>query len=268
MAEHFEIAAAFGFRELEFGIGGGQPGRLSEDPTPQEIATFRALAAASGISTPGCCIENDFTLPDPHQHAAQLRKAIAQSRAAALCGAKQVRFFAGFTPLSEMTEPLWNQLLSAILTCDAELEKLGLTMAIETHGAVRFQQNGSAIHSHTATTDRGALSRLLSALPERIGFNFDPGNLRAADPSDSRYAVDLLAGRITYCHLKDWVPSEGGWLACAVGDAPDGIDFKTLLPRTQYHGTFLIEYEPLSDTREGIARSLTHLRSLGFALTF
>ena len=268
MHQHFEIAAEFGFKELEFGIGGGQLGRLSEHPTPAEIAGFRALSADWGIATPGCCIENDFTLADAALHAAQVQKAIAQSRAAALCGAKQVRFFAGFTPVSEMSEPLWSQQLSALLECDEELQKLGLTMAIETHGAIRFQSDGSALHLHTATTDRGALSRMLLELPERIGFNYDPGNIRAADPTDTRYAVDLLAGRITYCHLKDWIRSGEGWVACAVGDARDGIDFKALLPKTNYQGTFLIEYEPLDDTREGIARSLAHLRSEGFSLTF
>jgi sugar phosphate isomerase/epimerase len=268
LQKHFEIAAGFGFRELEFGIGGGQPGRLPEEPTPEDIAGFRALAADWGLATPGCCIENDFTLATPELHEAQVRKAIAQSRAAALCGAKQVRFFAGFTPLSAMNEALWQQLISALIACDRELEALGLTMAIETHGAIRWLADGSAAHLHTATTDRGALSRLISELPERIGFNYDPGNVRAAEPADTRYAVDLLAGRITYCHLKDWVRSGEGWLAAAVGDPTDGIDFGSLLTRTGYHGTFLIEYEPLKDTQDGIARSLASLRSSGFTLSF
>jgi sugar phosphate isomerase/epimerase len=268
MRRHFEIAAGFGFQELEFGIGGGQVGRLSEEPTPAEIAGFRALSAEWGLATPGCCIENDFTLPDAGLHAAAVQKAIAQCRAAALCGAKQVRFFTGFTPVSEMSEVLWSRMLSGLLECDAELEKLGLTMAIETHGAIRFQQDGSAIHLHTVTTERTALSRLLAELPARVGFNYDPGNVRAADPADTRYAVDLLAGRITYCHLKDWLRFGDGWVACAVGDARDGIDFRALLPKTRYQGTFLIEYEPLSDTHEGIARSLAHLQAEGFVLNF
>jgi sugar phosphate isomerase/epimerase len=266
--KHFEIATAFGFRELEFGIGGGQPGRLPEEPGLEDVAGFRALAAAWGLSTPGCCIENDFTLADPELHAAQVRKAIAQSRAAALCGAKQVRFFAGFTPLSEMNEALWKQLVSALIACDRELEKLGLSMAIETHGAIRWLADGSAAHLHTVTTDRNALSRLMSELPERIGFNYDPGNVRAAEPADTRYAIDLLAGRVTYCHLKDWVRLGEGWRAVAVGDPEDGIDFGSLLPKSGYHGTFLIEYEPLEDTQEGIARSLAHLRRVGFTLSF
>lgn len=268
MQRHFEIAAEFGFRELEFGIGGGQTGRLPEAPSAGDIAEFRALGSRFGISTPGCCIENDFTLPDAELHAAQVRKALLQARAAAECGARQLRVFAGFTPLAGMTEPVWSRLLSALIHCDAEVAKMGLSIAIETHGAIRFLPDGSAVHSHTVTTDRGGLSRLLAELPERIGFNFDPGNIRAADPGDPLCAVDLLAGRITYCHLKDWERSGEGWVACAVGDARQGLDCGELLPRTGYGGTFLIEYEPLADTREGIARSLAHLRSAGFALEF
>jgi len=268
MPEHFAIAAGFGFDELEFGIGGGQTGRLPEEPSTADVAAFRALAAASGIATPCCCIENDFTLPDAAAHEAAVAKAVAQSRAAAACGARQVRFFAGFTPYAEMTGAIWARLLAALVACDRELERLGLAMAIETHGAIRWNADGSATHVHTATTHRDGLRRLLTELPARIGFNFDPGNIRAADPSDPRCAVDLLAGRITYCHLKDWVRSGAGWTAGAVGDAPDGIDWADLLPRTGYAGTFLVEYEPLGDTSDGIRRSLDHLRAAGFDLRF
>lgn len=266
MPEHFAIAAEFGFRELEFGIGGGQPGRLPETPAPEDIAGFRRLAESAGITTPGCCIENDFTLPDEAAHAAAVAKAIEQSRAAAACGARQVRFFAGFTPLAEMTEAIWTRLINGLVACDRELERLGLTMAIETHGAIRWNADGSATHLHTTTTHREALQRLLGELPARIGFNFDPGNIRAAAPDDPRLAVDLLAGRINYCHLKDWERTGAGWTATAVGDPRNGIDWAALLPQTGYAGTYLIEYEPLADTRAGIDRSLRHLEQVGFTL--
>jgi sugar phosphate isomerase/epimerase len=268
LPEHFAIAADFGFRELEFGIGGGQPGRLPESPSAGDVAAFRRLAAASGVATPGCCIENDFTLPDPVAHEAAVEKALAQSRAAADCGARQVRFFAGFTPYADMTPAVWGRLIDALTTCDRELERLGLAIAIETHGAIRWNPDGSATHVHTVTTHRAGLARLLAAIPARIGFNFDPGNIRAADPGDPRCAVDLLAGRIGYCHLKDWVRSGAGWTAAAVGDAADGIDWGDLLPRTGFRGTHLVEYEPLGDTRDGIRRSLEHLRRVGFDLRF
>lgn len=268
MRAHFEIAAEFGFRELEFGIGGGQAGRLPEAPSETDIAYFRGLAAEFGIATPGCCIENDFTVEDSQLHAAEVDKVLSQIGAASRCGARQVRVFAGFTPLSEMTDLLWSRLIEALRTCDATAAELGISIAIETHGAIRFQPDESAVHLPTVTTDREALARLLRELPPRIGFNFDPGNIRAANPADTRCAVDVLAGRITYCHLKDWIRSGSGWRAVAAGDAPDGIQFGELLPQTGYAGTFLIEYEPLHDTREGISRSLDHLRSVGFELSF
>ena len=79
LRDHFAIAADFGFRELEFGIGGGQTGRLPEEPSPADIAGFRRLAAESGLATPGCCIENDFTLPDPEAHGYRALKAFQQN---------------------------------------------------------------------------------------------------------------------------------------------------------------------------------------------
>ena len=55
MEEHFRISDSFGFKFLEFGIGGGQPGRLSEEPSEAEIAELRAMGERYGISTPFCC---------------------------------------------------------------------------------------------------------------------------------------------------------------------------------------------------------------------
>jgi len=266
MADHFRIAASFGFRELEFGIGGGQPGRLPEAPSPADIAAFRSLVSASGIATPGCCIENDFSAGGAEEVQGAVVKAIRQARAAAECGARQVRFFAGFTPWEAMDDARYRRMVDALVACDRELERLGLAMAIETHGAIDHRPDGSARHTPTVTTDPAGLARLLHDLPARIGFNFDPGNIRAADPDDPRLAVDLLAGRITYCHLKDWRRTGAGWIATAVGDPGDGIDWAALLPQTGYAGTALIEYEPLADTRAGIDRSLRHLEQIGFTL--
>jgi sugar phosphate isomerase/epimerase len=268
MADHFRIAEEFGFRELEFGIGGGQPGRLPEAPTHRDISAFRALVASSGITTPGCCIENDFSGACPEELAATVVKAIRQSRAAAECGARQIRYFAGFTPWAAMDDARYWRMVDALMACDRELERLGLTMAIETHGAIDQRPDGSAVHTPTVTTHPDGLRRLRHDLPDRIGFNFDPGNIRAAHPLDRSCAVDLLRGRITYCHMKDWIRAGEGWRAVAVGDVPDGIDWAELLPRTGYEGTYLVEYEPLGDTRDGIRRSLAALRAAGFVLEF
>jgi sugar phosphate isomerase/epimerase len=260
VAEWFDTATALGFRHLEFGIGGGWPGRLPEAPTAADVAAFRRLAEGHGVTTHYCCLENDFTLPDPAEHDAHVRKVLSQVSPAADCGAKMVRLFAGFTPAEQVTETIWRRLLDALSTCATAAARRGMRLAIETHGAITPLPDGSLAHRHTVTTRRDCLQRLLNELPPDIGINFDPGNLKAADPTDTRYAADLVAGRVIYCHLKDWRRKGNGWLACAPGD--DDLDYSRLLPARGFDGVYLIEYEPLEDTVEGLQRSLIYLRRI------
>jgi sugar phosphate isomerase/epimerase len=265
LVEHFRLAAGFGFRSLEFGIGGGQPGRLPAQPGPREIAEFRALAEQSNIATPGCCLENDFTLSDSTAHAAMLAATLRQIEAAQKCGARQVRLFAGFTPAAAMTSATWHRMFAAFVRADALCIELGLTIAIETHGRITIS-GAAALHEPTVTTDPECLRRLLRELPPRVGFNWDPGNLKAVNPVDRTCALPLLNGRINYCHLKDWRRSGAGWIACAIGD--DDLDYGPLLREVRYDGVFLIEYEPTHDLEDGIRRSLDYLRRLGISLEF
>ncbi len=258
MVRHFEIAKEFGFRFLEFGIGGGRVGRLSEAPDQLEIDRFLKLVDQFEITSPFCCIENDFTLPDPKAHAAMVDKVCAQMRVAAACRATHVRLFAGFTPLSKMNEALWQQLIAALKTCQRVAEEQKLSIAIETHGAIHTGPAGEAIHQPTVSTDAAALKRLLEEMPRAIGINYDPGNIKAAEASSTRLHLELLDARINYCHLKDWKRCGSGWEACGVGD--DDLDYASLLQRTSFDGVYLIEYEPLHDTIDGIRRSLETLK--------
>jgi sugar phosphate isomerase/epimerase len=171
-----------------------------------------------------------------------------------------VRLFAGFTPAEQMTEAIWGRLLAALAACAEAAAARGMSVAIETHGAIATLADGTLAHRHTVTTRRDCLARLAREMPAAVAFNYDPGNLKAADPDDPRYAADLLAGRISYCHLKDWRRSGGGWLACAPGD--DSLDYSVLLPIRGYDGVYLIEYEPLEDTLDGLRRSLAYLRRI------
>ena len=258
MEQHFEICRDFGFHWMEFGIGGGQRGRLAEEPSAEEMSKFCALGKKYGIQTPFCCIENDFTLKDVDQHQEMVEKVLAQIKAAAHCGATHVRLFAGFTPVDQMSDESWGRMLEAFARCDARCDELGMQIAIETHGAVDFDTTGVAIHSHTASTHPAALAKLLAGLPDRVGFNYDPGNLKPLAEGDPLLRLDLLDSRINYCHLKDWRKSGAGWVACAIGD--DDLDYGPIFERMSFSGVYLIEYEPLEDPREGIQRSLDYLR--------
>jgi sugar phosphate isomerase/epimerase len=263
--EHFRLARELGFRTLEFGIGGGQPGRLPDRPSRPDIDAFKALARDFAISTPGCCLENDFTLADPAAHAEMLGRTLGQIRAAWQCGAKQVRLFAGFTPAVAMTEAIWARMGDAFAQSDRLCAELGLTIAVETHGSITMK-DGAALHTHTVTTEPASAIRFVRALPPRIGINYDPGNLKAVAPGDKAYGLPLFNGRISYCHLKDWRRMGEGWYACAIGD--DDLDYGKLLPSVQFNGTYLIEYEPTEDVVDGIRRSLAYLNRIGYTCEF
>jgi sugar phosphate isomerase/epimerase len=260
MEEHFRVGARLGFRLMEFGIGGGRVGRLPEAPDRATIREFHALGRAYGMDTPFCCIENDFTLPDPREHERVVRRTLRAMADAARCGATHVRLFAGFRPIDGMDEPTWERVLDAFEECEMLAERIGVRICIETHGAI-VHQGGAAVHRHTITTRADGISRLVRDLPHAIAFNWDPGNCKAADPSDPSCKLDLLRGRIDYCHLKDWVPFGAGWRAAAPGDGD--LDYGELLPRLDYRGPLLIEYEPTEDVEAGLRRSLAYLQRLG-----
>ena len=260
MRQHFEIAAQFGCRWLEFGIGGDQVGRLPEFPDAGQIAEYRALNEEFGIQTPFCCIENDFTLADAGAHAAMIEKCSRQLLAAAECGATHVRLFAGFTPAAEVTPVIWSRMISAFEAMEEQCAGLGLTIAIETHGGIRFNDDGSATHINSVTTDPDCLRRLMEELPSRVGFNFDPGNIKAVRPDDPDCCLSIINERINYCHMKDWSRQGEGWVAVAIGD--DDLDYTPLFERMSFSGVYLIEYEPLHDCEEGIQRSLDYLERI------
>ncbi len=258
MEKHFEICRDFGFHWMEFGIGGGQTGRLPENPSQQDIDAFRELGQRFSIETPFCCLENDFTLSDAAAHREMVDATLAGIRAGKECGATHIRLFAGFTPVDQMDEVIWQRMIDAFAQSDDLCGEFGMQIAIETHGAIQFDEQGNALHSHTASTHPDGIRRLLNELPTRIGFNYDPGNLKPLAEGDPKLRLDLIDPRINYCHLKDWRRSGDGWLACAIGD--DDLDYGPIFTEMSFDGVYLIEYEPLEDPLDGIRRSLDYLR--------
>lgn len=264
--EHFRLSAEIGFQTLEFGIGGGKTGRLSEDPGAEEVTSFLGLSERYGVRAPFCCIENDFTLGDTEAHAAEVEKVLHQARVAADCGATHVRLFCGFTLLEDMDEARWVRMLGAFQTAEDLCSSNGMEIAIETHGAITPLPDGSLAHAETVTTDPDALERLVRELPARVGFNLDAGNLKAARPDDQSYGLEVIAERINYCHMKDWARDGEGWRAVAIGD--DDMDWGALLEAIPFEGVHLIEYEPTEDVVEGIRRSLAYLDRMAPGWTF
>jgi sugar phosphate isomerase/epimerase len=266
LADQAALCERFGFKVLEFAIGlvfrgSLQLGSLPAEPSPSQIRDFHALLRRHHLAAPYCRLVNDFMLPDPAAHQAMLERTLRSLAYAARCGATHVRLFAGSTPWERMDEPTWARLLGALTRCQRLAGDIGLTLCIETHGAIRYA-DGLAYHTHTATSHPDGLRRLLRELPPEVGFNWDPANCKAADPADRDCKLELLQGRIGYVHLHDWKPGQGGgWHSAAAGD--HDLDYAALLPRLRFRGVMLVEYEELTDFEDGLRRSLVYLFKAG-----
>jgi sugar phosphate isomerase/epimerase len=258
--DHCRIARNFDLRYLELGIGGDFPGRIQRDTGQQEIDNLLTCLNDYGIKAPLVVLENDFTLEDSEQLRKMKERVAHDIRLASRLGASHVRLFTGFELASAMTEERWVSMLEAFARMEEFCSQLDMVISIETHGR-NTQVNNGFIHEHTTSTDWNSLQRLLLELPSSVGFNFDPGNLKAVDPSRplTDYAK-LLGDRINYCHLKDWKRIEDYWVACAPGD--DDLNYEELLKVVPFQGVYLIEYEQVHDVVEGIGRSLNYLRSI------
>lgn len=258
MEDHFRIARSFGFKWMEFGIGGNFRGRLQDDLSHDGVGSFVEMAKDYQIQTPFCCIENDFTLQEEASHRKMVDYVLRQIPILSALGAGYVRLFAGFTPVEQVTDEIWDRMVNAFHICQAECKKHRVKIAIETHGRLTWR-DGGAVHTHTVSTHAEYVKRLIRELPPGVGFNYDPGNLKAVNPADKTYLLPLLNDHINYCHLKDWRRLGEGWVACAIGD--DDLDYGPLLAQMHYDGVYLIEYEPVEDVEAGIERSLSYLRS-------
>ncbi len=264
-SSQLDIAARFGFHNLEIGIGDEFRATFPMDTTDVSAGLAVRAGLERGLAFTYATAENDFTLGDAKRHGAMVAHALEVVRIAGLFGVSNLRLFAGFTPASEVTESRYRQVVDAFLWILDRCRPLGISIGIETHGKISWK-DGVARHENTISTDPAYLERLLRDLPEEIGFNFDPGNIKAVWPDRQDCFVSLLAGRINYCHLKDWVEKDGGWVAAAIGDGT--LDYGSLIPEIAFDGIYLIEYEPLVDLEAGIQRSLAHLRGLGYKLDF
>ena len=260
MEEHFALAQRLGFRYMEFGIGGGQKGRLPEEPTVSDVKAFQKLAGKYGIQTPYCCIDNDFTMVNLLKHMRSVETVIEQINAAADCGATQIRLLVGDAPYEKMNDDRWRRMIEAFESCNTVCADLGVRIAIETQGAMKTNADGTVTHSSTVSTNFEGLNRLVDDLPPAVGFNYDPANIKVAEPGCNDLHLPLLNHRVTYCHLKDWIEAGDGWMACAPGDS--NLNYESLLEQMQFDGVYLIEYEQTHDVEAGIQRSIAYLESV------
>lgn len=262
-AAHLEMCSTVGFRTLEIGVGNEFAATfpMNTDKKRVDEAMFKAVQA--GIELSFATAENDFSLANPQAHRQMLDHVLAVIGIARLFGVSHLRLFAGFTPARDLTTRLYGQVVDAFKLVNERCVEYGIAISIETHGKITWKGD-VAHHENTISTDPHYLERLMRDLPGNIGFNYDPGNIKAVWPEELDCFVSILADRINYCHLKDWIARDGGWVAAAIGDGT--LDYGPLLPKVPFDGIYLIEYEPLGDLEDGIRRSLTYLEQLGYQI--
>lgn len=262
--EHLDICKQFGFKILEIGIGDELPSTFPTDLNEGRIHEATSLADQIDVSLPFATVENDFTLADIEDHNKMIDYVFNAIKQAVLFKVSHIRLFIGFLPAEYVTNKIYSQAVDAIKRCSLLCQEFNISISIETHGRITHKK-GVAFHQNTISTDPKYLERLMKDLPINVGFNYDPGNIKAVRPEDKSYCLDIINERINYCHLKDWKRKDGGWEAVAIGD--DDLDYSGILGKMKFGGTYLIEYEPLHDLKMGITRSLDYLTRIGVDYT-
>ena len=265
LKEHLEICNHFGFKAFELGIGNEFLPTIRMESNDADLEKVMQLTAQHSVATPWATIENDFTYANRLKHDQMVEHALATIQIAKQLNVKYLRLFAGFAKAEDINTKIYQQVIEAFAICAEKCQLYDIQISIETHGQIEWR-DGIAFHHNTISTDPIFLEKMMKDLPVNVGFNYDPGNIKAVRPDDKGYCLDILNDRINYCHLKDWKRKDGGWVAAAIGE--DDIDYQTLIPRMKFDGTFLIEYEPLDDLTEGIQRSVDYLSESGFILKY
>ena len=265
LEEHFKLSYDLGASYLEIGCGNESDiHRLPKNPSINQIIELNRLIQKYGINPSFGAIDGGYSIEDQSQLEQLINNQKVKLKALSQLGVRVVRIFSSWTPLDEMNELKWNNMLSALNELDEFAAKKGMKLAIETHGNVQHYGVGQ-IHLPNITTDYLSLERLINKLPPNTGILFDPGNLRIVVERPLKDYVDLLNDHIISCHIKDWKQnSDGSWTAVAIGDTD--YDWAPIFKRMKYDDVGLIEYEITSDVIEGMQKSINYLKSIGFEM--
>ena len=166
----------------------------------EDYSSLRAIRETGGVT------------PDS-TWAANRASAKELSRIAEELGVGLVSFHAGFLP-EEPGHPRWDVVIGRLR------ELAGV-----------FGERGAQVALETGQESQVTLSRALDALArERVGVNFDPGNLILYGSGDPVAALRALAPRVVQVHVKDALPArEAGSWGTEVPVGEGAVDWAALL---------------------------------------
>ncbi len=219
------------FREAGLSLASGMMAMEGED-----YSTLESIRETGGVAP-------DATWP------ANRKAGKALASIAGELGIGLVTFHAGFIP-DNPRHPWWEVMVGRIR------ELAGL-----------FGERGVQVALETGQESAVALSRVLDALTrERVGVNFDPGNLILYGSGDPVPALHVLAPRVAQIHIKDALPAldEGSWgTEVSVGrGAVDWVALLSALRQCPEVTTLVIEREAGTDPVGDITETRRFLESV------
>ena len=205
-------------------------------PEGEDYSTLDSIRETGGVAP-------DATWQANRQAAGELAKIASE------LGIGLVTLHAGFLP-GTPDHPRWEVMVG-------RLREL----------AGRFGERGAQVALETGQESATVLSRVLDALArERVGVNFDPGNLILYGNGDPVPALQLLAPRVAQVHVKDALPSltAGGWgTEVPVGrGAVDWAAFLGALRHCPQVTTLVIEREAGSNRVDDVIEARRFLQSV------
>lgn len=250
--KQFEITKKMGLRYLETGIANA-PKDIPLDVTEKEIKNIAAMSEKCGIKMICAATGNDFTTGT-----ADIEKVKKVIEICEKLNIPNLRIFAGFTPLKDMTEKIFEEMIASLCEVCEYAEKHGVTPVIETHGAVESYDDG-VCHVMSVTTDADSLKKIMDRLPENAGICFDPANLYAVGIEKPEMIYTQFKDRVVYAHFKDFKKLDSGHLVpsfCGDGD----MDWRGILKAMDgFDGAALFEYENPSDVENGLEKSYQNI---------
>lgn len=252
LEEQLKITKNMGLGVLELGIANA-PKDIPLNVTEKELADIAAMSEKYGVKLICAATGNDFTTGT--EDIAKIKRVIDICKTLKI---PNLRIFAGFTPLENMTEEIFEMMISSLRTACVYAEKHGVIPVIETHGAVEAYDDGVR-HIMSATTDAETLKKIMNQLPDSAGICFDPANLYAVGIEKPETVYAQFKDRVVYAHFKDFKKLASGHLApsfCGDGD----MDWCGILRAMEnFGGVSLFEYENPCDVEDGLLKSYENI---------
>ncbi|MBO5007678.1 MAG: sugar phosphate isomerase/epimerase [Clostridia bacterium] len=251
LEEQFKITADMGLSELEIGIANA-PNDIALHVKDSELDDIKALSQKYGVNMTCAATGDDFTLGS--DDVPKVKRVID---ICTILGVTNLRIFAGFTALEDMSADKFDTMIEAIGEVCSYAESKGVVPVIETHGGVRGFEDGVE-HFASTTTDLETLKKMLSSLPQNARVCFDPANLYAVGENPVQF-YEEIKDKVAYAHFKDFAKLPSGHIKPSFCGDSD-MDWKAILDAMKdFEGVAVFEYENTEDITEGLKKSYDYI---------